>query len=185
MWFAAIVLLAAPARAQLQGENLLVSPPPDFKSGYEAKRPGMVMTEMVPKAETVQNWTEMVTTQVFFQLGGVRPDAYLRDMVEKWRVACPGSVAGPVERTTTNNYPVATVQLRCPRNPGTGKPETTAFRALQGAKTLYLVQYAFRADADAAMRAKAAAFLQTVSVCEAGSARHPCPDLTARGFWRQ
>lgn len=75
-------------------------------------------------------------------VAGRKPAAYLHDIIGKWQAACPVSVAGAIQTGTTNNYPEATLQLSCPRNPGTGGAETATFRAMQGAETLYLVQYA-------------------------------------------
>ncbi len=57
--------LATPAHA-LEAENLLVTMPPGYKVGYTNHTPKGVITEMVPAAETVESWTEMVTVQIFF-----------------------------------------------------------------------------------------------------------------------
>ena len=81
-----VVILAAfaasAARADLENENLLVTAPPGYKVGFSDKKPNMLMTEFVPAKETVENWTEMVTVQVFFGLKAT-PQQFMDDMVKR------------------------------------------------------------------------------------------------------
>ena len=72
------VLGASAARADLENENLLVTAPPGYKVGFSDKKPDMLMTEFVPAKETVENWTEMVTVQVFFGLKAT-PQQFMDD----------------------------------------------------------------------------------------------------------
>lgn len=51
--------------AELKDENLLQSIPQGYKIDYQTQQGNVLLTEMVPKAETVNNWTEMVTTHVY------------------------------------------------------------------------------------------------------------------------
>ena len=55
------VLLAfvAAADAQLVNENLLTEMPSGYKVGFQTRKDNMQMTEMVPAAETVNDWTEI------------------------------------------------------------------------------------------------------------------------------
>ena len=61
----AVMTAATAASAQLADENLLVAVPPGYKVGYRVERGNMVMNEMVPAGQTVENWTEMLTVQIF------------------------------------------------------------------------------------------------------------------------
>jgi hypothetical protein len=69
VWAAAVLLFgaASPATSQslLQAENLLFAPPPDFKVGYESNHNNRLLTEYVPAGETVDDWTQMLTVQIF------------------------------------------------------------------------------------------------------------------------
>jgi hypothetical protein len=56
---------AGQAQAQLKDENLLAPMPAGFKVGYQGSNKGLVMQEFVPANETVENWSEMVTAQIF------------------------------------------------------------------------------------------------------------------------
>ena len=57
----------SPASSQslLQAENLLFAPPPGFKVGYESNHDNRLMTEYVPAGESVDDWTQMLTVQIF------------------------------------------------------------------------------------------------------------------------
>jgi len=133
-------LSASAARADLENENLLVTAPPGYKVGFSDKKPDMLMTEFVPSKETVENWTEMVTVQVFFGLK-VTPQQFMDDMGKRWRAACPDAEeAHTVAEAPENGYPTLVWLLSCPKNPGTGKPEITWFKAVEGNDSFYLVQ---------------------------------------------
>jgi hypothetical protein len=72
----AVAMAASAAAAQLQNENLLVTVPDGFKIDFQQKNKEMLISEMVPGAESVNDWTQMVTVQIFFGLksgaGGVQ-----------------------------------------------------------------------------------------------------------------
>jgi hypothetical protein len=138
--------VASAARADLKDENLLVTAPPGYKVGFSDKKPDMLMTEFVPAKETVENWTEMVTVQVFFGLKAT-PQQFMDDMANRWRAACPDAKeAHTVADAPENGYPTLVRLLSCPKNPGTGKPEFTWFKAVQGNDSFYLVQKAFNSS---------------------------------------
>ncbi len=179
---AALVLAAAAAaaagQAPVTGENLLFAPPKDFKVGYSASHDTALITEFVPDGQTVEDWEQMLTVQVFHG-ASADPATFLQGLGERYMKACPGTQAKGIFSGHANGYVVSMLLLRCPNNPGTGKPETTAFRVTRGADALYSVQHAWRrqvsdAEVDTAMHALAAAV-----VCDNRTSMHPCPSLDA------
>jgi hypothetical protein len=165
------------AWAQPKDENLLVTMPSGFKVGSQASRNGMNMQEWVPQAETVDDWTEMVTVQIFLGRQNLDGPGFLSNIGQQWQATCLGSKPNAIHSGTVNGYPVSMLLLNCPTNPKTGKPETTLFRAIKGADSFYLVQKAFRSNPSQDQIAEAAKFLGTVSVCDTRSGDHPCPSL--------
>ncbi len=110
-------LCARPAAAQLVNENLLAGLPSGYKVGFHDKKNNLDMTEFVPAKESVENWTEMVTVQVFFGLK-ITPEQFMNQLGQSWRGACPG--AGdpqPVVGGPENGYPTLLWILDCPKNP--------------------------------------------------------------------
>src|SRR5262245_12991559 len=73
--FLLLAFAATSARA-LEDENLLVSMPKGYKIGYQKRAANQAISEMVPQAETVDDWSEMVTVQIFFSMRGVTPAQY-------------------------------------------------------------------------------------------------------------
>jgi hypothetical protein len=167
-------------QAQFRGENLLVSPPPGFKVGFQDSRGGVIIQEWVPEGETVQNWSEMVTVQLFQNRRDLDPRAMLGTIQRGWLNACKGSMPAPIVASRIDGYEAASMVLRCPLNGETGKPETTAFRAIRGRDSFYVVQRAVRSVPDADRLARMESYLASVGVCDTRSAQSPCPNLDAR-----
>ena len=168
------VAAAAFGQQLIDAENLLLAPPKDFKIGFQSNR--NMMTEWVPLAETVDDWTQMLTVQVF---RGATVDAatFLQGVGKRYMDACPGTTAKGVYTGQVNGYVVSMLLLKCPRNPDTGKPETTAFRVIKGNDALYSVQRAWRGvpsdqELDDIMHA-----LAKVTVCDTRAPEHPCPSF--------
>lgn len=134
------------------------------------------MTEFVPAGQTVEDWTEMLTVQVF-RHATVDAPSFLRAVGTRYMEACPGTTAKGIFTGHVNGYVVSMLLLKCPQNPATRKPETTAFRVIKGNDALYSVQHAWRAvpsdqDVDRAMHD-----LAKVTVCDTRAADHPCPSF--------
>ena len=169
-----VFALTGAALAQLQNENLLVTMPQGFKVGFQDKKNNMQISEMVPSNETVEDWTEMVTVQIFFGLKTT--PAQFKDRIEKgWVSACAGGKAHPVSADPANGYPALIWVLSCERNPKTGKPEITWFKAVQGNDSFYVVQKAFRFMPAQEQMTKALAYLGTVKVCDSRRKDRACP----------
>ena len=166
--------VAATSHAQLKNENLLVTMPDGFKVGHSASRNGMDMQEWVPSGETVQNWTEMVTAQVFRNRPDIDPGRYQAEMSKLWAKACPGAVVGQVVTGTTNGYASASLSLRCPLLASTGKPEVAVIKAIKGRDSFYVVQRAVRSEPTPAKLDQMKQYLDKVSVCDTRLADRPC-----------
>jgi hypothetical protein len=170
--------VVAQGQTLLNAENLLFSPPKEFKVGFESNRDNRSMTEWVPTAETVEDWTQMLTVQIY---RGAAIDAatFLQSVGKRYMGACPGTTSKGIFTGQINGYVVSMLLLKCPTNPGTGKPETTAFRVIKGKDALYSVQHAWRGvpsdqDLDDVMHA-----LAKVTVCDTRTPDHPCPSFNS------
>jgi len=168
------ILLPLPAAAQLVNENLLVSMPQGFKVGFQERKNNIQMTEMVPAKETVQEWSEMVTVQIFFGLK-TTPEQFKADMEKRWRAACKDGGSHAVSGAVENGYATLIWVLSCPRNPATGKPEVTWFKAVQGNDSFYLVQKAFRSMPAQPQMTEALSYLTGVKVCDSRRKDRACP----------
>ena len=168
-------LCAPPARADLVNENLLVVAPPGYEVGFRDRKKASLITEWVPAGETVNDWTEMVTVQVFYELK-VAPEAFMRDLEKRWRAACPGAgEAQTIASGKENGYPALVRLLDCPRNPDSGKREITWFKAVEGNDGFYVVQKAFKFMPTKEQIVRWVGYLRDVKVCDSRVADHACP----------
>jgi hypothetical protein len=180
-WSAGMVLAAcwattASAQLLIDAENLLFSPPKDFKVGFKSDHDNRLMTEFVPTSETVEDWTRMLTVQIY-RGAAVDAPAFLMGVGKRYMDACPGTTAKGIYTGQVNGYTASMLVLKCPMNPATGKPETTAFRVIKGKDALYSVQRAWRAvpsdqDLNDVMHS-----LAKITVCDTRAPDHPCPSF--------
>ena len=162
---------AACAQEKLEAENLLVGVPDGFVVGDRADgKSGLIAAEFIPQGETIEDWTRMVTVQVF---RGEKhgPDKFAQNLKIGWEGAC-------VERLgsgAVNGYRYSAWSFGCPLNPKTSKPETMWLKVIRGKDALYSVQYAFRALPTAEFEKAANEYLARVAVCDTRAPKHPCP----------
>ena len=157
-------------------EQLLFAQPKDFKVGYNS--PTTSMTEFVPIGQTVADWTEMITVQIFHNLKGAEPARFLQAIGKGYAAGCPGfSSPKGIGTGHSNGYVVSMLVVNCHNNPHTGKPETTLFRIISGKDALYSVQHAWRSVASDKDISDAAHALSKVTVCDTRGSNHPCPSL--------
>jgi hypothetical protein len=166
----------APAQAQLVNENLLVKMPDGYKVGWQDRNAQRQMSEMVPAAQTVENWTEMVTVQIFFGQK-TPPQLFRARMGALWAKACPSSTSIPIAEGAERGYPTEVWQQTCESNPQTKKPEYTYFKAIQGHDSLYVVQKAFKYEPSRDEIVKWTLYLKAVSVCDSRLADRACPAI--------
>lgn len=172
---AALAVLSTPALAQLQDENLLASVPEGFVLGYNAAQDGQEIYEFVREGETVEDWTAMVTIQIFHGLADVPPDAFGSQLADGWKGACPDSTVNKLVEDQINGFPYSLWAFTCANNPQTGKPETMWFKGISGSDSYYSVQYAYRLPPDDDRETVALTYLVSASACDTRKPERPCP----------
>jgi hypothetical protein len=160
----------------LSGENLIQPLPQGFKAAWSISQSGMDMTEFVLAPETIDNWTRLITTQVFHGKGDKLSSAFAQGWGKRMTNACPSLTHSQLITGLRNGYALSFVQVNCPNNPQTGKREFVFLEVFQGKDALYSVQYAFRYQPSPAEIGSALSFLKSLTVCDSRSADHPCPN---------
>lgn len=159
----------------LENENLLVEVPQGFKIDYQAEQNNIVINEMVPQGESVNDWTTLVTVQIFLGMTNTTPEQYQDSLTQSWFNACPDSASYPVADGSENGYNFVLWQLYCPVNPSTQKVEYTYLKAIQGNDSFYLVQVAFRHEPTSDEITEWMNYLRTVQVCDSRLPEQACP----------
>jgi len=164
----------APASA-IESEKLIVSIPQAYTLGFNNRKDNMTIEEYVTGGQTVDNWTELVTVQIFQGMKSVRPDEFRGRMEALWDKACPNSSVQSVARGVENGYPTNTWMMDCPVNPKTNQKEITWFKALAGKDTFYVVQKAYKFPPAQEQIAQWNAWLKRVTLCDTGRRDRACP----------
>lgn len=160
-------LMIAMLPAAQESERLVWPVAQGFVVAHHQETAQVSIEEQVPKGETVENWTRMITQ---LRRGPVDPMQFAIGMASSWRQACTGAkasdpVAGPRG---------VDIRIDCPRNPQTGKPETMFQRTVAGEGRLYILQVAFRSTPDAKQAVWAKAQLDRATLCRAESKEAAC-----------
>jgi hypothetical protein len=148
----ALFLVCVPwiAKAEpLQDENLLVSVPADWERVTGGRKGNMSISEYVPKGETVDNWTQMITVQILHEAGHVAPKKFVDEMgkgVKEQTRKGMGTIE-TLDMAEYSEYPSFAVMWAMGELKATGKGEITLIRAFQGKDALYIVQKAWRRPA--------------------------------------
>jgi len=169
-----ISMMASTTVACLENENLLIAMPDGFKMDFQEATKDMRISEMVPISQSVNNWTEMVTVQVFYALN-VLPEQFKTRNDKEGKRFCPGSWSQSITNGKENGYPTAVWYQSCSRNKATGKPEFTWFKAIQGNDSFYVVQVALKAEPSEQVITRWMDYLRSVQVCDTRLPDRACP----------
>lgn len=169
------LLLAGGASAQLKDENLLQGMPAGYKIGFQERQGPIILTEMVPESESVEEWTEMVTSQLFIGLKSVSPETFRAESRKKWLEACKDGNFAEIASGEENGYPMALWMLSCPHSKAPGRPEITWFKAIRGQDAFYVVQKSFRFEPSNEQVQQSMRYLRQVGVCDTRIPQRTCP----------
>lgn len=176
--FAVALLCAAPAQAQVAQEWVAQRAQPDLVVAHEQRANGSTIVERIPRGETLERWSRMVTNQRFAGLmargGGGVLDEWLNNFTGGLANACPGSSTAGLQRLTVSSRPAVQLRANCPRNPTTGQPETIFLIAIAGRADLHVAQVAYRRVPSAADIAYARVQLASVTYCQRTNASTVC-----------
>ena len=87
---------------------VLFAPGDAYTVGCRSSHENTSITEFVPTGQTVLNWMDMYTVQVFLHASEDAP-AFLQRLGKKFSDACPGTTVGNggVIASAVNGYPVS------------------------------------------------------------------------------
>ncbi len=162
----------------LQGENLLQAMPEGYKLASSGRNGSVLTDEMIPKSQELEHWSEMLTTQIY--MGGVNqngPKSFYARFSAAWQRACPNAAGQLIRTGTENGYPFAFWMQSCPENPGSGKPEYTWFKAIEGNDSFYLIQKSWRYPPEPQEIKRWTRYMGTIAVCDSRIPAQGCAPL--------
>lgn len=173
--YASALLLPVAAQA---AEVLQQKTPQNFVKVFEQqdKQTGNTIKEsiqeFVPKGESVQNWSRMITLQKFNT--PIPPEKFAATMIAGWQRTCAKNEVSKLISETQNGYPTAQWTMLCGNNPETGKPEFASIKIILGKQNIYVAQHAYRAIPTKQQIDAAAAYLNSVKLCDTSDKAHSC-----------
>lgn len=174
IWIFGALTLTSTQGQGLSGENILVPEPKGFEVGHQAGNSVESLVEYVPKGETVEDWSQMVTVQVFRDIDNADPERFGQTVASLWSKSCQGARTGQVSSAMENGYATSVWIYHCPLLASTGKPENMMAKFIAGADALYGVQYARRSALNEAEMRQTTIYLTRVVVCDTRGNEHPC-----------
>lgn len=168
------------AQNELTGENLLVAIPAGYQLAYNQKTDQGEINEFVPKGETVEKWSEMITVQL---LPAQNDNATFYATFESLaKQGCRSEFTHVIATTKENGYPVKVFQLFCTINLQTNMGEVTFIKTIEGKDKFYVVQKAWRTEEYELEQipiteediVKWTEYLRSISVCD-GRIKSRCP----------
>ncbi len=151
----AFALLASPALGEavtvvtpIYSQLVAFPTPADFKADYESEQQGTYILEFVPRSESVNTWTQMVTVTGAAGLAGQMPvEEFAERLAAGYQNACPDTFAAlgldaPVIKGAVAAFAGS---LGC-GSTGT-QSEAMVFVIVQGRSDVYSLQWAERGPA--------------------------------------
>lgn len=180
IYFLLAVSLTA-AQSDLTGEKLLAAIPPEYEMGFHQKADQGEIVEFVPKGESAEAWSEMITVQLLPAHNS--NNEFYATFESLVRQACTDGSTKVVATTEENGYPVKVFSLSCPVNPKTSMGEVTFIKTIEGKDKFYVVQKAWRTEKYKPGQlpltsddvAKWTDYLQSVRVCDNRIKERTCP----------
>jgi hypothetical protein len=143
--FALLMLIVSSAQvgasAQMPNRQVYLPPTPGFVPGYSARQGRQTLVELVPKGQTVKNFTRMITLQTAPVPRGMTEQNYIAAFAKGYIARCPRAKAIVVPMTNR----AAGVRIDCPRHPATGQSETVFARAIAMPPEMAIVHYTSKA----------------------------------------
>jgi hypothetical protein len=178
------LLFAAAAAAQptppVSTEMLAINVPDEFQVGSHQRNAKAEIMELVEPPETVDTWTKLVTSFMFFDGARTGLDVIYTRWLAGMRNACPG-IKDTSVRGSVDGHPAIRGTLSCPKNSQTGKPENLSAVAVQGDANVMMAQVAFRHAVSASDTALIERVTGSLKVCDQRTL-DACSARKATGF---
>lgn len=134
-------------------ELVMFAMPGNFAVAFENTKDDFYIREAVPKGETVEQWTEMITVtgnKGMASRQDMTPQAYFDYFASRFNKACPDTFSyGPFDSIEVQGHESYVGIASCGAVAGPTGPhsETTVFLIIKGARDYYTIQWAERGEA--------------------------------------
>ena len=145
MALAMLGLVVSTVAAEPMQERLVLSLPDGWDIGNFSVEGDMKMTEWIPDGQSVENWTERITLQVFRGVGDMTVQGFAHRILVNSEWVCARTTKQIDEQETDGPYPVLTLTLACDTD---NQHNHIRYKFIEGNDNFYVVQRAWRGEAD-------------------------------------
>lgn len=171
------LLAGQPAAAQsgFSGETMLLPIPDGFVEGFTNTDGAYTITEYVPEGESTEDWTRMLTVQLFRDANSMDVMEFLDALAASLAAACEGSESSLVAEGETSGLPTVQALFFCPGQEGGTEEEVFLAHVIGGRDSLYVSQMAWRGAPSQENLEWWSAFLRRMDVCDTRREDMLCP----------
>ena len=162
---------------ELQGENLLFSPPDGYQIGYTNNNNDIYIQEWIPDGQNIKDWSEMLTIQVLFNYPIGDLDYFVNKFIGMIVAVCEDGRGLTITDGAEYGYLFNYFMTICGKNPNTQKPEFTMVKAISGNDALYIVQKAWRYEPTDIQMQDWSNLVSQVFLCDTRNKSAPCPKV--------
>jgi hypothetical protein len=165
--------------AQSPAEFIQFQIPNNYKSVTKSQKPKFEVQEFIPQSESLQNWTEMLTVQTFYEMK-VAPKEFQMQLASSFKSACKSSAMYPVADSLETGYVASVAIHACEYADKRPQDEITLVKIIKGKNALYVVQKVFRFQPDPAIINQWTLYLKNIRICGTTSSDSGClnsPDV--------
>lgn len=177
--FGLFVFAIEQSYAQLPAEYVQFLVPKNYKSITKTQKANMEIQEFIPQSESLQNWTEMLTVQSFYDLKAT-PKEFQMHLSSCFKSACKTSEMYPVLDSIESGYAASVAIHACEYADKNPKDEMALVKIIKGKNALYVVQKAFRFQPEPAIINQWTLYLKNIRICGTTSSDSGClksPDI--------
>ena len=162
---------------ELNGENLLFIPPDDYQMGFSDRKNDMFISEWFLDGQTQNDWSEMVTVQVFYNYPTREINNFQDKFIGVIVDTCEDGRGLSITSGEEYGYSFNFFMTICGKNPNTQKPEYTMIKVISGSDALYIIQKAWKYEPSDAQIQDWSKSVSRVFLCDSRNVSAPCPKL--------
>lgn len=132
------------------GEVYIAGLPPGWAAAARVEGMPVDFAAWTPKGQTSSNWQQMIAAQLFSDLGGQDPAAFLDRVAAGYERACRSISTTSIKPERVNGMRSAFRAVACSHNSVSGFGEVVLLRVITGRSALYLMERIYRTEPFAA-----------------------------------
>ncbi|WP_057462015.1 hypothetical protein [Pseudovibrio sp. POLY-S9] len=171
--FALLIASGLSFASDLKNENLLVGMPEGYKVAFSQNKNGLLVSEMIPRGQSLKNWKDMVTVQIHFSRR-VPMKVLEKQYTQVKSPICKQQDGRLVRKGRENGYEFGLFHTSCTTTPAS-KSETVLTKVILGNDSTYFTIKSWRSKVGKAEIVKWSRYLSGVKVCDSRIEGRKCP----------